>query len=477
MLGGVKVPDRGKKVGDWALDYQHHGGDWLDKELAADMARLGDATAGRVMGDLARHRPPLPKADARRGNGPQIPRSRPSSSNPEGRAKAGGRRRSESPAPGDPDLLGAMANRLRQVEDISTARARALEKLKVQYEESQAELRRLRDVVKSRDLSGVQQMAEERDKWRSQVEQMSAFLASYGLVWVGDDPQNVAAARQGRQFDAAQCLKDVDAVTSEESKDPRRPGPVANGKVDIAAVRAGAERWNDAVAQGRAIVRGPNGVAQFGDSYIVKVVFVQEGITVDGSGLWRYESDIARGTLADIAEASLPEHVRTAHGENVTFEIQESTDLSFREYCKKHGQNRQQEFLQRLPASVISEGGDIRRPRGVIEEKLGIKQAPSVQMGPVARMDETIDLRGAGGLQATARCAAIAVRLPDRNRMVVRMRADAPISGLLAEIERELGTKDFVVRSHFPPHVFNDPTMSIDDANLTPNGAVFVTVK
>lgn len=91
----------------------------------------------------------------------------------------------------DSDLLTSMTKRLTQLESLNQALRLEVKEKGLQINTLMLENEKLRLASDKNSVQEVSQIIQERDKYRTQCQEMVKFLGDYGLKWIGENPDNM----------------------------------------------------------------------------------------------------------------------------------------------------------------------------------------------------------------------------------------------------------------------------------------------
>jgi hypothetical protein len=326
----------------------------------------------------------------------------------------------------DASMLSALSRRLREAEaELESARCEA-ERL---VQENAALRARLTD-------EGAD-AAMEISRLRSQLTEMEAFLADYGLKWVGAGASSPNPA------------------SGEPGDDSQPPDPEA--------LRRAVSDLNALVGDGALQVQRDQRGARFAPRPRLEIVLYREGLTVDGGALRRYASPEARSFLSDMLDGYFPSELRDRFPDGVPLALRDERGASFETARARDGLTAA-ELLRACPERAVTTAG------AVVEVRAGVRallQQQQQQQQPltVAR----VPAAGPG---------EVAVRARDHPRLpaTLVLSRSACVGELRGAVARTLGSAppSFRLASLYPRRELPDDAESLVAAGLERGGSIAV---
>lgn len=430
-------------------------------------------------------------------------------------------------------LVASMASRLAQVEKLNQQQAERCAKQSQELDVLHAEIARLRRVGCSTSGRGdnEERLRAERDAYRRQAEEMTQFLADYGLTWVGDGPDDQDEEDQ-TESDGGEGEGETGAVESEDRQGGEQDGRARSGSVaeklgrppvpegvalDIKVMEARVQSLNAMVEKESAhIVRSRVGgmtharlVAD--DAQTLPLSFFGDGVKLGSHAFMAYELAPAQQLIRDILDGYFPFALKDHHPDGVAMKVIDRTSYVFSAWLQSHAQidpdltdsgsrlvpagvhalrrlGSGAEFLSRLPEKVVRDGR-ICEIRGPVAQQLGISTPGSSSAqdvlasgGDPSSQEVSMLREDRDDLAPTAR---LQVKMGGGERVVLHMEASHSIGELEDAVFRwraSCGLPDFVggqrlqLRTAFPRKVHHDRSQTLEEAGLVPSAALFVGV-
>eukprot|EP00928_Gymnodinium_smaydae_P018063 TRINITY_DN16878_c1_g2_i1.p1 TRINITY_DN16878_c1_g2~~TRINITY_DN16878_c1_g2_i1.p1 ORF type:complete len:724 (-),score=138.54 TRINITY_DN16878_c1_g2_i1:6-1919(-) len=350
----------------------------------------------------------------------------------------------------------------------------------------------------------------ERDRHQQQTEQMTAFLADYGLTWVGDPPGDDGSDGDGIGSEADAPIAVAAAVegggataTSAESCGPASPSsssparsrsgrsaaPFSALGADLVELAASVEKLNGTVERAGARVvsqRGAGGGirARFAtdEPPPLPLTFFEDGFKLGARPLQAYNSQRAHQLVRDIIDGYFPYELKDEFPDGVTMKVVDRTA------------HRHEEWLQDLASTDAELSDDGARCVAVIPggRRLGSGGGGPSSPSLPSRGAEASDFAGEVSLLDPGRptgapAARLQVRLEDGRRVVLCMELAQTVGDLEAAVLRwHMGAEGVtqqpqqsqraLLRSAFPPRQYTDVSETLEKAGLTPTATLFAAI-
>ena len=329
------------------------------------------------------------------------------------------------PAPAAPetssgDLVGQMAGRLRKLEE-------SVLKLRAEASRKDLEVRRLRhENAELRKLVGDDSTVtsfDECEGLRKEVASMKAFLADYGLVWVG-------GPAPAPSFDSDKLLQKLNDL-------------------------------NEKVADKKIVQNGSR--AKFEHSKVLRVTVYSDGILV-GAGPARSFED-SEAFVKDVCDGYFPQEFKSQYPDGIKLDVRDcrTERAPFQGPGQASGRKtrtlsdigstdmRVDDFLNKLPQKVIKDGRPVE-VRDAIRERL----VPSVEAPVPSDAFATIQVRAFTGA-----------------RFVLKFMKGATVADLRSKIDAEVASAEpYELRTAFPPRSYRDVDATLEAEGLVPTAVV-----
>jgi len=438
----------------------------------------------------------------------------------------------------DGSLVSSMAARLSQVEQLNKHQSAKLAQQAQEIGALQTELETLKG-SKAQSNHGVEGVSAVYCSSQSactncarlsrQVEDMTQFLADYGLTWVPN-----ANGAQDNCDDGVGDRKRGDSSPSVSSNTPIgkkmvrptvSPGGVA---VDIEVIKSRVESLNAMIESDRSKVEkdlvGGKVQARLVDETAMPspLTFFCDGLKVSDYAFLPYDSHTAQDVLKDILDGYFPRTLAKEHPNGIALKVIDRTGNAFQAWLREFARDDPdlidggsrlrppggravrapademsagERLLAKLPERVVKDGR-VCEVRGPIAQKLGAVAGVDGHLGSRrASAPPPLSKGDSGGeislldtcREPTAPTARLQVKLEGGQKIVLCMEPHATIGALwdaLAQWRADNGVaragaggKQCCLRTAFPSRVFTDFGQSLEAAGLTPSATLFVSVE
>lgn len=415
-------------------------------------------------------------------------------------------------------LVASMAARLAQVEHLNQALSERFTKQNEELQILRGAGREPSDGGGSGDGAEVGSLRGEVARLRKQVEDMTHFLADYGLMWV---PRNESVKSQGEE--AAVPDSDIPAKAPGVRRRPqgtRSEAATQGVQVDIKVIQARVESLNALLERPTSEVAREGGIARLvGDVPLpLPLTFFSDGLKLADHAFMQYESPTAQQIIKDVLDGYFPSLLLDHHPDGIELRAVDRTGNDFVSWWREFSRNdpdlmdggeklrplrgcgaavcdpradlgHAERLVAKLPDKVIRKGRVID-VRGPIAEKLGIgmPQGAAVRGASedrAAKGDEAVSLLEVGR-DAGNPMARLQVKLEGGQRVLLLMEPHATIGDLWDALARWRASHQIArfgfdgkrcsLRSAFPPRswAFDERSESLGAAGLVPGAALFV---
>jgi hypothetical protein len=252
---------------------------------------------------------------------------------------------------------------------------------------------------------------------------MKAFLADYGLVWVGGPAPAPA-------FDSERLLKKLNDL-------------------------------NEKVADKKIVQNGSS--ARFEHAKMLRVCVYADGLLVGGGPARSFEDSEA--FVKDVCDGYFPQEFKSQYPDGIKLDVRDcrSERAPFQGPGQMSGRKartlsdigstdmRVDDFLNKLPQKVIKDGRPVDI-RDAIRERL----VPSVEAPVPSDAFATIQVRAFNGA-----------------RFVLKFGAGATVADLRDRIDAEAAsTEPYEIRTAFPPRSYRDDAATLEAEGLVPTAVV-----
>lgn len=368
------------------------------------------------------------------------------------------------PRSGDDSLLTSMASRLAQVEQENR-------QLKARLKTQQAEMEGLREQLARHAASpGSEETAVqvECDRLRNQVEEMTQFMADYGLNW------------------------------------PPRSAAQSGLAVDFQVIESRIETLNDSLGREAKVVHENAGAklcARLRSVETLPLTFFSDGLKLGPHGFMAFQTAAAQDVIRDLLDGFIPRRLKEDYPDGVALKAVNRTKLSFRNWLKESNQDSElvdggerlrievgqavhapkdlqsasERFVAKLPERVMRKG-QVCQVRSAIAQRLGV-DGRSASAPPGNQEVSLLAL----ARPADAPVARLQVKLEGGQKVLLKTEFHTTL-GDLWEALADWRSKNrvgrartgCVMRTAFPPKSYTDRSQTLQDAGLTPSATLFV---
>lgn len=369
--------------------------------------------------------------------------------------------------PSGDDLLSSMASRLAQVEQENR-------QLKARIKTQHAEMDELREQLARRHAAspGNEETAvqAECDRLRSQVVEMTQFMADYGLNW------------------------------------PPRSAAQTGLAVDFQVIESRIETLNDSLGREAKVVHENAGAklcARLRSVETLPLTFFSDGLKLGPHGFMAFQTAAAQDVIRDILDGFIPRLLKEDYPDGVALKAVNRTKLSFRNWLKESNQDSEladggerlrtevgqaihapkdlqsasERFVAKLPERVMRKG-QVCQVRSAIAQRLSVSDGRSASAPPPGNQEVSLL---ALGRPADAPVARLQVKLEGGQKVLLKTEFHTTL-GDLWEALADWRSKNrvgrartgCVLRTAFPPKSYTDRSQTLQDAGLTPSATLFV---
>jgi len=403
----------------------------------------------------------------------------------------------------------------RQARDISILRAELVHLRQEQEcrEEAASQLSEVEHLT--RQLAAA---CADRDRYRRQVEDMTKFLADYGMTWLGDHHhdggEDEDASEEDNEGDwlndvgIPQLAGDAQSVPSRTTSSRKsvaeslaRPCERSDIEVNIAEIESRVCGLNAMVERAAQVVRDSRGGAVHArlvmdDAPPLPLSFFADGLKLGSHEFKPYHSKDAQQLIHDVLDGYFPYELKAGYPDGVCLRVVDRMSHAFHHWLRVYAAE-DSELLDngdRLlpPGARVVRGPNGRPPRcptgGQSSQTAG--KPRSTSMPPAVEAAPEVNLLDANR-SPDLPSARLQVRLQGGRRLVLAMEASATIGALEDAVSRWCEEEGFqegtamaagapsggnvVLRAAFPPRVFQDRNETLEGAGLVPSATLFAS--
>ncbi|XP_061216706.1 UBX domain-containing protein 11 isoform X2 [Neopsephotus bourkii] len=318
-----------------------------------------------------------------------------------------------------------------------------------------------------------------------QVWQMEQFLSDYGLIWVGERPEE---------------LEDVELPKDEEQLPGRsfwKPGEavVPQHHIDFDVLLEKVKDLNLLAGEGISHIEHKPGGARLRQPEPLPLTLYQNGIVMSNGPFRPYEDPSTQQCLQDIMDGYFPSELQKRYPDGIPLQERHPPG-SF----PGHGQ-----VVGHSKSSEVQETTQIPGPKIALEQLLNELSKPlkHTEEATGAHSSARAAQQASGGVRSSKEILVETPRLPALERVKVAEEAEAPAPGVCTlRIKSESGEQTYIVKmlftetigdlrqhlararggdfdsyeiiSTFPQRVYTDNSQSLQECGLTPNACLLL---
>lgn len=416
---------------------------------------------------------------------------------------------SSTHVPTDHELLGSMMSRLAQAEQqLKAAQTQLLEKdKKIRILEEKA---KLLEKARGYNSDTITELERKCRRLQTQVFQMEDFLADYGMVWVGDD------SAADSDYDVLEESPSSDTSFLGHQKAVWNPDSslVSNMprefKMDLDLVMKNIRELNILAGEGCSDVTRTKDGARLKVRDPVPLCLYANGILMFGGPFRPYSDPVTQQCMKDIMDGYFPSELQSRYPDGIPFEVQdkrdvvyedrrtallfpgegqslvddENSDKNLKVESQPPGQRQQsmEQFLSRLPQSVIKEGKIIDVRSGVASVIKGGAGHSDVKVLDTPALQD-IKTRSASGPRPQSGSPQVTtLRIKSESgemTYILKMKFTDCIADVRSHIDaaRPENAPPYDIKTSFPNKVYDDPTASLQECGLVPNATLHLLAK
>jgi len=379
----------------------------------------------------------------------------------------------------------------RQTRDLSVLRAE-LEHLKREQEHREEVENNASEVEELRqELDAV---CADRDRYRQQVEDMTKFLADYGMTWLGDceEPTHLL---NGDISDDEPPRPSSAAHRTSVAESLARPCENSSVEVNIAEIESRVCGLNAMVERAAQVVRDSRGGtvhARFvmDDAPPLPLTFFADGIKLGSHTFRPYSSMQAQQVLHDVLDGYFPYELKAEYPDGVCLKVVDRMAHEFDDWMQN---------LSHDDKDLLA-GGDRLAPRGARVLHSGTSKRPPKLPGGAPKQDAGDRPRTGSTPPAPVLAHEVSLlrteRAPDQPiaKLQVRLHGHRLIFSVetvqtIGELEDAIvkwceenavelnaaGSRKLLLRAAFPPREFAKREETVESAGLAPSATLFAS--
>ena len=421
-----------------------------------------------------------------------------------------------SSAPSNSALVSVMVSRLTRVEAENKVLKEALEKKDSEVYVLKRKLKELGgEGSASYNLSALQS---ENARLRAHIAEIDAFLADYGMIWVGggsdsDDSDGDDNEESGKE--------EVDAEEGEGEEEDENDDGGAAFPYSLDLIEARIKRLNVLAGEGtsHAVVErdgrggGPGGEGRLRKQKAVTLTLYRNGLIVScgdggvGDGQFRsYRAGKGRAFMEDILDGFFPSELQSKYPDGVPFELQARVGERYTPAFSGTGRRTDGssvdapdeergppvsvgDFLARIPNAVIRSGNVISVKADVAALLGTTPGSPSATDGVIVVPTHVVRAieEHAGDAESGSESerpstpknvTTLRVKSSKHPTLLLKLVPSDTLGTVFDAIAEyfDLARDAYQLRTTFPPRQLDDPTQTLSDAALVPSATLHLRV-
>jgi len=298
---------------------------------------------------------------------------------------------------------------------------------------------------------------------------METFLSNYGLKWVGNGPSG--------ELDVDTLMQDVNSS---------KPNYRYNlpSEIDIAIIERRIQELNIIAEKDSSRWVADGAIHKFKAPESVPIMLYKNGLILKGFPFKPYSSNQAQSLLSDILDGYFPYDLKHKYPDGVALRVVDKTSEMYKPGQKIGGVNdpstgimSKEEFLDKLPASVIKDG-NIIPVREDIAQILQPEQTGTINIR--THVDDYLETPdGMKDAKAKKRITTLRIKTETgKKNLILKLWYNDSFSIISSIIERYREARSSCeIRSTFPARTFNSSeSRSLEELELIPNYALALRV-
>lgn len=414
---------------------------------------------------------------------------------------------SSTNVPSDHDLLGSMMTRLTQAEQqLKASQTKLIEKdKKIHILEEKA---KLLEKARGYNSDTITELERKCRRLQTQVFQMEEFLADYGMIWVGDDhaesdEHTPRQSPEGRHSHQGVWKPDSSLVSDSRTE----------FAMDFDCVLNNIRELNILAGEGCSDITRTKDGARLKVRDPVPLYLYSNGILMFDGPFRPYSDPMTQQCMQDIMDGFFPSELQIRYPDGVPLEVEDKRDVVFEDKrtallfpgtgqsltgdedssktlkveTKPPGQRQQSvdQFLSRLPQSVIKEGKIIDVRSGVANVIKGVSGHSDIKVleTPVlqdikSRSEKSSD----SSRPQSGKAQVTTLRIKSETgevTYILKMKFTDTVGDVRRHIdaERSSDALPYAIKTSFPNQVYDNPSLTLQECGLVPNATLHLLSK
>lgn len=411
---------------------------------------------------------------------------------------------SSTNVPSDHDLLGSMMTRLTQAEQqLKASQTKLIEKdKKIHILEEKA---KLLEKARGYNSDTITELERKCRRLQTQVFQMEEFLADYGMIWVGDDhaesdEHTPRQSPEGRHSHQGVWKPDSSLVSDSRTE----------FAMDFDCVLNNIRELNILAGEGCSDITRTKDGARLKVRDPVPLYLYSNGILMFDGPFRPYSDPMTQQCMQDIMDGFFPSELQIRYPDGVPLEVQDKRDVMFEDKrtallfpgtgqsligdedsskslkveTKPPGQRQQSvdQFLSRLPQSVIKEGKIIDVRSGVANVIKGASGHSDIKVLETPVLQDIKSRSSDSSRPQSGKAQVTTLRIKSETgevTYILKMKFTDTVGDVRRHIdaERSSDALPYAIKTSFPNQVYDNPSLTLQECGLVPNATLHLLSK
>lgn len=340
---------------------------------------------------------------------------------------------------------------------------------------------------------------------QTQVFQMEEFLADYGMIWVGDDhaesdEHTPRQSPEGRHSHQGVWKPDSSLVSDSRTE----------FAMDFDCVLNNIRELNILAGEGCSDITRTKDGARLKVRDPVPLCLYSNGILMFDGPFRPYSDPMTQQCMQDIMDGFFPSELQIRYPDGVPLEVQDKRDVVFEDKrtallfpgtgqsligdedssktlkveTKPPGQRQQSvdQFLSRLPQSVIKEGKIIDVRSGVANVIKGVSGHSDIKVLETPVLQDIKSRSSDSSRPQSGKAQVTTLRIKSETgevTYILKMKFTDTVGDVRRHIdaERSSDALPYAIKTSFPNQVYDNPSLTLQECGLVPNATLHLLSK
>ncbi|XP_044178357.1 UBX domain-containing protein 11-like isoform X2 [Acropora millepora] len=340
---------------------------------------------------------------------------------------------------------------------------------------------------------------------QTQVFQMEEFLADYGMIWVGDDhaesdEHTPRQSPEGRHSHQGVWKPDSSLVSDSRTE----------FAMDFDCVLNNIRELNILAGEGCSDITRTKDGARLKVRDPVPLYLYSNGILMFDGPFRPYSDPMTQQCMQDIMDGFFPSELQIRYPDGVPLEVQDKRDVVFEDKrtvllfpgtgqsligdedssktlkveTKPPGQRQQSvdQFLSRLPQSVIKEGKIIDVRSGVANVIKGVSGHSDIKVLETPVLQDIKSRSSDSSRPQSGKAQVTTLRIKSETgevTYILKMKFTDTVGDVRRHIdaERSSDALPYAIKTSFPNQVYDNPSLTLQECGLVPNATLHLLSK